>query len=153
VHRIGDPHERISVIGAITIPPSLESAGLVYDMLPDNQNYQGPTIVAFLRTLRAAVPGPLTVIWDRIPIHECEVVEDYLAAEKEVVAEPLPPYAPELNAADGIWRYIKYSRLPNYTPPDLAILRPKVVEELERLRDRPEMLMSFVRFTKLPIDL
>jgi transposase len=152
VHRIGEPHDRISVIGAITIPPSLGSAGLVYGMLPDNQNYQGPTIVAFLRMLREAIPGPLTVIWDRIPIHECDAVEDYLAAKRDVVAELLPPYAPELNAADGIWRYVKYARLPN-TPPNLDALRRKVVEELERLRHCPELLKSFVRFTKLPIDL
>ena len=94
VHRIGEPHDRISVIGAITIPSSLESAGLVYGMLPDNQNYQGPSIVAFLRTLRMAVPGPLTVIWDQIPIHECEAVNVYLTGESDVVAESLPPYAP-----------------------------------------------------------
>ncbi len=149
VHRIGDPHERISVIGAIVIPPSLGSADLVYDTLDDNQNYQGPTLVAFLRTLRGTIPEPLTVVWDQIPIHECEAVEDYLAAEQNVLIEPLPPYAPELNPADGIWRYVKYGRLPNYTPPALDVLRTKIVEELERLRGRPEILKSFVRFTKL----
>jgi transposase len=153
VHRIGEPHDRISVIAAITIPPTLESAGLAYGMLPDNQNYQGPSIVAFLRTLREAVPSPLTIIWDRIPIHECEAVNAYLAGESDVVAELLPPYAPELNAADGIWRYVKYGRLPNYTPPDLDTLRPKLVDEFERLRCRPDLLKSFVRYTKLPIDL
>jgi transposase len=149
VHRIGAPHERISVIGAIIVPPSLGSAALVYGMLDDNQNYQGPTLVAFLRTLQMTIPVPLTVIWDQIPIHECEAVEDYLAAERDVVAEPLPPYAPELNPADGIWRYVKYGRLPNYTPPALDVLRTKIVEELERLRDRPDLLKSFVLFTKL----
>jgi transposase len=153
VHRIGEPHDRISVIGAISIPPTPRSAGLVYGMLPNNQNYQGPTIVAFLRTLREAVPGPLTVIWDRIPIHECEAVDAYLTTDPDLIVEPLPSYAPELNAADGIWRYVKYNRLPNYTPPDLQALRSKVTEEFERLRGRPDLLKSFVRFTKLPIDL
>jgi transposase len=153
IHRIGNPHDRISVIGAITVAPSRGGIGLVHGMLPDNQNYQGPTIVAFLRVLRTVVAGPLTILWDQIPIHECDAVKDYLTAERDVVAEPLPPYAPELNAADGIWRYVKYSRLPNYTPPGLDALRPKVVAELERLRKRPGLLKSFVRFTKLPIDL
>jgi hypothetical protein len=123
VLRIGEPHDRISVIGAITISSTLESAGLVYGMLPDNQNYHGPSIVAFLRTLRASVPSPLMIIWDQIPIHECEAVKAYLTSESDVVAELLPPYAPELNAADGIWCYIKYNRLPNYTPPDLDTLQ------------------------------
>jgi hypothetical protein len=69
-------------------------------------------------------------------------------------ADTLPtPYAPKSNPADGIWRYVKYGKLPNYTPPALGALRTKIVEELERLRDRPEILKSFIRFTKLPINL
>jgi hypothetical protein len=43
------------------------------------------------------------------------------------VRDALPtPYAPKSNPADGIWRYVKY---------------------------RPELLKSFIRFTKLPINL
>jgi hypothetical protein len=80
------------------------------------------------------------------------VVEEYLAAERDVVAEPLPPYAPKLNRADGIWRYVKFGRLANDTPPALDVLRTKIVEELERFWDRPEILKSFIRFTRLPIN-
>jgi len=58
--------------------------------------------------------------------------------------EPLPPQAPELNPADGIWRYVKYGRLANYTPLDLGILRRKVIEELDQLKCRAELLRSFV---------
>jgi putative transposase len=63
----------------------------------------------------------------------------------------LPPYAPKLNPADGIWRYIKYHRLANYTPVSLGELREAVTSELEGLKGRPDLLKSFVRFTKLPI--
>jgi hypothetical protein len=56
-----------------------------------------------------------------------------------------------LNPADGIWRYIKHHRLPNYAPPDLGVLRQTVTAEMDRLRKRPDLLRSFVRFTKLPI--
>lgn len=153
VHRIGNPHARISAIGVITLSPSLDTIGLRYGLLGDNLNFQGPTVVQFLRTLRTEISAPLTIVWDQIAIHDCEEVEEYLASTREVVAEPFPAYAPELNPADGIWRYIKYGRLANYTPPDLGILRHKVTEELERLKGRVELLRSFVRFTKLPIDL
>jgi transposase len=153
VHRIGNPHSRISAIAAITIGPSRGSVGLLYGLLEDNQNYQGPTVVQFLRTARSTLRGPITVVWDRIPIHECEEVDEYVAEVGDVVVEPFPPHAPELNPADGIWRYVKYGRLPNYTPSDLDVLRAKVTEELDRLRGRSELLKSFVRFTRLPIDL
>jgi putative transposase len=95
----------------------------------------------------------MTVFWDQIPIHDCPAVNEYLATASDVVTEPFPPYAPELNPADGIWRYIKYSRLPNYCPPDLSVLRSKVTTELDRLQGQPDLLRSFVRFTKLPLGL
>src|SRR3954471_16908337 len=107
----------------------------------------------FLRDLRADLGGPMTVIWDQIPIHESASVTAFLAAQPGVVGEPFPPYAPELNPADGIWRYIKYGRLANYTPYEMVELRGKVVAELRRLKKCPGLLKSFVRFAKLPIQL
>jgi transposase len=153
IHRIANPHGRISGIGAITLSPSRNSIGLLYGLLGDNLNFQGPTVVQFLRTVRATLSGPLTVIWDRIPIHECEEIQGYVAQAEDVVVEPFPPHAPELNPADGIWRYVKYGKLANYTPADLGILRQKIIEELNHLKSRAELLRSFVRFTKLPISL
>ena len=95
----------------------------------------------------------MTVFWDQIPIHRGANVDDFLASKAEVVIEPFPPYAPELNPADGIWRYLKFHRLCNYTPLDLEVLRATLTQELNRLCDRPDLLKSFIQFTKLPIDL
>jgi transposase len=153
VYRVSNPHDRISVIGAITIPPARDDITLDYGLLANNLNYQGPTIVQFVRILRSRVGGPLTLVWDRIRIHDCVEVEAYLAEQGDVVAEQFPPHAPELNPADGIWRYIKYGRLANWSPPDLDVLRQKLTCELNRLRRCGRLLRSFVRFTKLPIHL
>jgi hypothetical protein len=71
----------------------------------------------FIRALNASLGGPLTVIRDRISIHECQSVKDYLDEAIDVFAEPLPPYAPELDPTDGIWRQIKYQRLPKISAP------------------------------------
>jgi transposase len=95
----------------------------------------------------------MTILWDRIPIHECEDIDEYTAEAGDLVVEPFPPHAPELNPADGIWRPVKYRKLSNYTPSDLGVLRKQVREELDQLQDRPDLLKAFVRFTKLSIDL
>lgn len=152
IHRVANPHSRISVIGAITISLSRRSIKMLYGLLDNNLNYRGPTLVHFLRLLRSKFPGPMTVIWDRIPIHDCKDIDDYLAEVQDVVMEPLPQYAPELNPADGIWRYVKFGRLANYTPQNLDVLRERIIAELDRLKRRPNLLRSFVRYTKLPID-
>jgi hypothetical protein len=153
VHRIGNPHSRISAIGAVTGTPARDGIGLLYGLLRDNLNFRGPTVVQFLRALRSALRAPMTIIWDRIPIRESEDVGAYVAEFPEVVVEPFPPHAPELNPADGIWRCLKFGRLANYNPSDLDTLRGKVIQELDRLRNRPELLKSFIRFTKRAIDL
>jgi transposase len=153
VNRVADPHARISVIGAITVDPKRERVGLIYNMLGDNANFRGPGIAYFIRTLQAEIGGPVTILWDRITIHSCEEVEQCLKGVSDVVVEPFPSYAPKLNPADGIWGYIKYGRLPNYTPPDLDVLRTTVTVELDRLRQEEELLRSFIRHTKLPLGM
>jgi transposase len=153
VNRVIDPHARISVIGALTVDPRRERFGLIYNMLGDNANYRGPGIAHFLGMLRAEIGGPVTILWDRITIHSCEEVKQWLKGAPGVVVERFPPSAPKLNPADGIWGYVKYGRLPNYTPPDLDVLRAAITEELNRLRREEDLLRSFIRHTKLPIGL
>jgi putative transposase len=136
---------------ALLVSPKRHRVSIEYALSANNVNYRGPAIVQFLRMLRSNLNRSLTIIWDQIPIHDCESVNAYLSADDKVVAEAFPPYAPEINPADGIWRYIKHNRLPNYSAPDLPALRSKVTAELQRLRDLPELLRSFIRYTKLPI--
>jgi transposase len=152
-HRTGDPHGRISGAVAIAISPGRDRIRLRYALLADQVNFRGPSVVQFLQDLQSELGGPMTIIWDQIPIHECARVTDFLAAHPDVVAEQFPPYAPERNPADGIWRYIKFGRLANYTPYEMDELRGKVVEEIDRLKESPDLLKSFVRFAKLPIEL
>jgi hypothetical protein len=151
VLKVADPHARISVSGGVVVRPRTDRVGLVYGMLADNLNYRWPTIAAFVRTVRAQLARPVTVVWDRIAIHDCPSLIGELAKAPGVVTELFPAYAPELNPADGIWRDIKHNRIPNYAPHDLGELRQTVTAALERLRGRPDLLRGFVRFTKLPV--
>jgi hypothetical protein len=150
-YRIGDPHGCISVIGAISVSPNRESVRFIYEMLEDNTNYQGSSITRFLRALRADLAGPLTLIWDQIRIHHAKPVQK-LIEETNVVSEPFPLNAPELNPVDRVWGYVKYNRIPNYAPPDLGVLRGTLTVEFDRVASKPDLLRSFVRVTGLPLD-
>jgi transposase len=151
VNRVADPHARISTIGAITVDPKRDHVGLIYNMLGDNANFRGPGVAYFVQMLLAEIAGPVTILWDRITIHSCEEVEQCLKGATGVVIESFPPYVPKLNPADGIWSYIKYGRLSNYTPPELDTLRTTITAELDRLRQEEELLRSFIRHTKLSL--
>lgn len=150
IHRIADPHGRISVIGAIAVSPDRKSVSFTYEMLEDNANYQGRSVARFLRGLRADLPDPWTLVWDKIPIHRGEPVQE-LIEETGLVSEPFPLHAPELNPVDRVWGYVKYNRIPNFAPPDLGVLRSTLTVEFDRVGSMPELLMSLIGSTGLPL--
>jgi transposase len=145
------PHGRISVIGAISISPQYRQFCFYFHLLSDNANFRGPSLAAFLDDLRRKIPGPITLLWDEIPIHRARVVRRFLHQHRMIVVEEFPPYAPELNPVDYVWSYVKYSRLANYAPKDLDILRRQITTEFRRLQKRPDLLRSFFKHTGLSL--
>ena len=152
VAKVTDPHGRISVIGAITVSPERQQVNLTFQLSADNANFNGQAIAAFLRLLYERVRNPITVIWDSVRIHLAQPVADYLSGNTQIISELFPANASELNPADGVWSYIKYGRLPNYTPFDLSELRNTVTNELERLQREPHLLRAFIRRTRLNVE-
>jgi transposase len=151
VCKVSDPHGKISVIGAITVSPRYRRFGFAFDLLEDNLNFRGNTVVPFLRKIHRKIRGPLTVLWDAIPIHRAAPVADFLSTHRTMVSELFPRYAPDLNPVDKVWFYIKFDQLPNYAPPNLSDLRVQVREELHRLERRPDVLESLFRLTRLTL--
>jgi transposase len=104
--------------------------------------FRGPAVVRFLQHLLRQLPGPLLVIWDGAPIHRAQVVHDFLAqgAAARLQLEVLPGYAPELNPAEGVWRYLKHVELRNVCCDDLPELRLELRLAVGRLRHKRHVL-------------
>jgi transposase len=146
VIRSWDRRDRISAISCITVSPKRRRLGLYFRLLPDDENAHGEDTVAFLKQLRRHLPGPLTILWDRSNIHDrSRAVRAYLARHPGIATEPFPGYAPETNPDEGVWGHTKYGRLSNFAPEDTTELRRVLIEELERLDGRPDLLASFIR--------
>jgi transposase len=151
VVRLTNPHGRISTACAITLSPYNRRANVHFQMLPDNANYTGHSIATFLRLLRDKLDAPVIVVWDCIPIHTSKAVRAVLRESGNVWLRMLPKYAPELNPADKVWAYVKFSRLGNFAPPDLSVLRRTVKNELLAVKKRPRLLHSFIKCAGLNI--
>lgn len=149
--KVTDPHAKISAIAAIVVSPEYRNARLVYQLSADYANFNGSTISTFLRSLCDEVQNRITVIWDSVRIHYAEPVKNLLTGRNTLVLEQFPPNASGLNPVDCIWSYIKYGRLPNYAPFDLAELRKTLTAELRRLKKHPELLFSFISRTGLTL--
>jgi len=145
------PHERISVIGAMTIRLEDRHFGFHFHLLQDNTNFHGNSLVRFIERVRRKLRGPITLLWDSIPIHHGKPVTDYLAVHRSIVVEPFPKYAPELNPVHMVWSYIKYGRLSNCCKNDLTRLRTLLRAELPRVQKRPNLLASLFSHPRLTL--
>jgi transposase len=147
-------HDRISVISCVTLGPDVSQPQLYFELLPAGLNVRADDVVAFLRQLRRELPGPWTVVWDRHNIHSrSRLVQEWLAGEPDVVLEDLPSYAPALNPDEMVWAWLKYGRLANLTPADVAELRDHVLTELEWAAFDRELLAGFFNHAHLGVQL
>jgi len=148
-----NPHDRISVIGAMTIKMvEPKQIGFIFHLSQDNTNFRGYTVASFLDHIYNKLHAHINLVWDSIKIHTAEPVNIFLALHTAIKVFFFPPYAPELNPVDNFWGYIKYSGLANFCPHDLIELRKHVRNELFRIQKRPDLLESMVRHTGLNLD-
>lgn len=148
-----NPHDRISVIGAMTVKMEKpRQFGFLFHLSRDNTNFRGYTVAPFLDTIYKTLRGHINVVWDSIKIHTAEPVNLFLSLHPAIKVFFFPPYTPELNPVDNVWGYIKYNRLANFCPQNLAELRKHVKSELFRIQKRPDLLESLFRHTGLDLD-
>lgn len=152
VIKVTKPHERISVIGAMTLQREPIHFGFYFHLLEDNANFNGKSIATFVAQVRKLLHGPITLLWDEYCIHRARPVTGYLRKNRSIEVEEFPPYAPELNPVDYVWSYVKYGRMANYCPQDLTELRQRVTEELSSVAEQPHLLRALFSRTGLALE-
>jgi len=111
------------------------TADLVWTTTP--KAYVAEEVVQFLRDLPPA-PVPTVVVLDNAGIHRSKVVR---AAVPELWARRvylyyLPPYSPELNAIEPLFRVIKHDELPERRYPTVPALTAAIDTGFTRYRAR-----------------
>jgi transposase len=143
---------KVSAIGAVSLSPRRRRARM-FLLLVNGGNIGQETVIAFLRDLMRHLRGRVILVWDRWSVHRGRQVEAYLAKQRRLWIEWLPPYAPDLNPMDHGWGHMKYHDLANHGLEDVDALEEAVAEDYRRLRKKPRLLRAFVRATPLPIRL
>lgn len=95
------------------------------------------TFAGFLGLLREHVGRPLTIILDNASIHKAHAIQDVLKVLelKGVTLYFLPPYSPELNRIEMIWRLTKHKWM-GVKHRDSATLETDVKEVLDNVGTR-----------------
>jgi hypothetical protein len=75
---------------------------------------RGPQIVEFLKAFGQQIRSKLLIIWDGLPAPRSRLVRQHIeSVDGRIALEQLPPYAPELNAAEYTWAHTKGCELGN----------------------------------------
>jgi hypothetical protein len=145
----GGHRKKVSVIGAVSVPPTARHLGLYFATLPDGY-FTAEEVVKLMRDLLKHLRGRVIVVWDRGPNHKGPAVREFLKRNRRLRLELLPPYAPELNPVEQVWGWLKFGQLANFVPEGLPDLDDEIIERLVELKFDPGLLRNLWEASDLP---
>lgn len=134
--------KKVSVLGAIALHPATASVDLVCDFHPDSY-VRGEQAAAFLHRVLAEYPsGSIDLVWDNLSAHKSPIIKEVLANHPRLTLHYLPPYAPDLNAVEGVWSLTKYHRMANHAISEVEALHAEARRHLDDVAREPNLLRS-----------
>jgi transposase len=140
----------VSLIAALTLSPVRRKVGLYFRSAPDRY-FNQHSVADFVRHLLRHLRGKVFLVWDRWSGHRGAAIRELLARNPRLELVNLPAYAPELNPVEHLWTDLKWHRLANFAPDDVADLDRAVRPILRRTAKDPPRLMSYWRGAKLHV--
>lgn len=144
IKRVGRYRRETSTFAAFTL------AGKLY-----HKHFGGAInsekVIKGLAHLSRQISGRWILIWDGSGTHTSKRTHAYLARHPEIIVEPMPAYAPEVNPEEYCHGNVK-QRLRNATPGSVAEIRQDIDRGFARLRRRPDLLLGFVHHAGLVVN-
>ena len=148
---------RVSVAGLVCLKPEARSH-LFYRM----RIYRGRkgerrsmSEADYARLIAAAhheLQAPLIVCWDNLNTHVSAVMREFTETHPDwLTTIQLPAYAPELNAAEGLWASTK-NGLGNLAACSIDQLAAVIRTRLKRIQYRPALINGFLAQTGLSLE-
>lgn len=85
----------------------------------------------------------VAVVMDQAPSHTAKKVRDFIESQKQLKVFYIPPYSPELNPDEKVWRHIKNVSLKNNMAKDKDHLARMVVGALRQIQKNPKLTKNF----------
>jgi len=134
--------KKVSVIGAVALHGQTASVDFLCDFYPDSY-VRGEQAASFLHRVLAEYPAMrIDLVWDNLSAHKCPIVREVVESNPRLQLHYLPPYAPDLNAAEGVWSISKYHRMANHNLDTLDGLYQEASKHLNDIARDPNLLRS-----------
>ncbi|MGH3848607.1 MAG: IS630 family transposase [Pseudonocardiaceae bacterium] len=136
VRTTGTRHS-INMISAVTAKGAMHFTTFIGKMSAD-------VFIAYCRDLLHDDGGIVFLIIDGHPVHRSRAVKEFAAStEGKLRLFFLPPYSPELNPDEWVWKNVKHDRVGKAAITSFGDLRDKAESALLRLQRIPELVRSF----------
>jgi transposase len=145
----GGHRDKVSVIGGVSVSPADQRLGFYFATEPGGF-FTAEKVIGYLRNLLRHLRGRVIVVWDRGGNHKGPLIRKFLAKNRRLRLEMLPPWAPDHNPVEAVWSWLKYGELANFTPAGIDPLDNAVIERLVELKFDPDLLRALWDRSKLP---
>jgi transposase len=100
--------------------------------------------ITFCKRLMHDTDGPVFLIVDGHPVHRSNALKEFVTStEGRLRLFRLPPYSPELNPDEWVWKNVKADRIGRATIVAKEDLKSKAVAALRRLQKLPRLIRGF----------
>jgi len=112
--------KRLNILGA------LDLAGMaIYTR--EYETINGDAIIAFLSYLLSCLPGlTLHIILDQAGYHKCAAVKAWVEQNPHIILHLLPPYSPNLNTIERLWKIMHEHTVNNVYSPTFKTFTEKI---------------------------
>ena len=115
------------------------------------EGYTKKDFPMLLTMLHGRLGGLVTLIWDNYSSHTAGAVREWMAGQGSwLKVVPLPPYAPELNPVELLWKIVK-DTLANRSFRSIGELADAADAALARIKHAHHLLPGFLAGTGLRI--
>ncbi|WP_240673873.1 IS630 family transposase [Geobacillus sp. PK12] len=129
-------HAHVSLFGAVNV---LNGETILHRVAAANAT----TFLDFLRILKSHYPDKLMVlVLDNARIHHAKMVKEFLRQEEESFHLIfLPPYSPQLNPIERLWKWIKETVIANVFHKDQIDIDRAIARFMEYIDQQPEEVL------------
>jgi transposase len=121
-------HEGVKLVGILNY-----ATGKVY--CEEHKKYNAEVFLSFLKTVLKMYPiGKIVMILDNARIHHAKLLKTFLEENRERLELLfLPPYSPNLNMIEGLWKWLKEKVIYNVFYKSLHEIRKNVNSFLRKI--------------------
>lgn len=110
----------------------------------EDEHYNAETFLAFLQQILSAYPsGKVVMVLDNARIHHARLLQPFLDGNRDRLELVfLPPYSPQLNLVEGLWKWLKADVINNVFYSTVAEIRRNVTGFLQRIAREPQAIVD-----------